>query len=67
MVQLVAGAVIEHVNPPGCAVTMYEVGVPPVFDAATVTVALSFPATAEVIVGVSGFAIFHCAYKVRLE
>ena len=45
---------------------MYEVGAPPVPADETVTVALSLPAVTAETVGVSGFAIVHCAYKFKL-
>ena len=52
----VAGDVTVHVAPPGDAVTVYEVGVPPLLGATTVTVAWPSPATAVGVPGVPGAA-----------
>ena len=46
--------VTVHVSPPGEAVTVYEVGVPPVDGATTVTVAEAFPGTAVGVPGAPG-------------
>jgi hypothetical protein len=51
--QDVAGGVTVHVAPPGAAVTVYEVGVPPL-PADTVTVAWPLPATTVGVPGVPG-------------
>lgn len=55
MVHDVAGGATVHVNPPGCAVTIYESTCPPPEPGVTVTVA--FPSSGcTVIDGVLGFS-----------
>jgi hypothetical protein len=50
--------VTVQVAPPGDAVTVYEVGVPPEVGALTVTVACALPATAVGVPGVPGTVMF---------
>ena len=60
----VAGDVTVHDAPPGDAVTVYEVGVPPDDGAAIVIVALPSPGVTVGVPGVPGAATFQMASKV---
>jgi hypothetical protein len=64
IVQEVAGETTVQVAPPGEAVTVYEVGVPPEEGATTVIVAFPSPATTVGVPGVPGAATFHTAVNV---
>jgi hypothetical protein len=63
----VAGEITVQVPVPGDAVTTYEVGAPPLLDAATVIVALPSPPTAVTLLGEAGAATIHTAVNVRLS
>jgi hypothetical protein len=63
-VQEVAGEITVHVAPPGDAVTVYEVGVPPEVGATTVIVAFPSPTETVGVPGVPGAATFQIAVKV---
>ena len=52
--QLFAGAITVHVEPPGDAVTRYDVTAPPPEPDDTDTVAAPLPASTEVTAGVAG-------------
>jgi hypothetical protein len=62
----VAGEITVQVPVPGDAVTTYEVGAPPLLDAATVIVALPSPPTAVTLLGEAGAAIVQTAVSVKL-
>lgn len=62
----VAGEITVQVPVPGEAVTTYDVGDPPLLDAATVIVALPSPPTADTLLGEAGAAIVHTAVSVTL-
>jgi hypothetical protein len=62
----VAGEITVQLPPPDDAVTTYEVGAPPLLDAATVIVALPSPPTAVTLLGEAGAAIVQTAVSVKL-
>ena len=64
IVHEVAGEITVQVAPPGDAVTVYEVGAPPVDGATTVIVALPSPAETVGVPGVPGTATFQIAVNV---
>jgi hypothetical protein len=66
-VQEVAGDITVHVAPPGDAVTVYEVGAPPVEGATTEIVAFPSPAETVGVPGVPGAATFQIAVSVTFE